>query len=235
MSMNERAKWVLTVAAAVALLALPAGASLAQDPEPEPQPDDQPASPSLKLGMVDLDVISEQYQELIARQDELRSWAQARARYIDQLRNYLFLSEQNFAEVAELLQTPRDKWTEAQVTREEELRKVSEEKEKRMMDLQAKTDRTPAEGDEFNSLSDTYEARRNDITTRAAAIEQEYLDRRAEAQMALVSSVRDIITEVAQDEQYDLILDSAMVFYSSDQITDLTTLVLEKLNTPPEG
>ena len=211
---------------------LPVGVSLAQDVEPtEPA---EHVSLNMKVGMVDLDVIAEQYRELAARQDELRTWAQTRARFIDQLRNYLFLSEQNFAEVAELLQTPRDKWTDAQVTREEELRKVSEQKEKRFMDLQANTGRTPAEGDEFNSLSDTYEARHADITARATAIEQEYFDKRMQTQASLVSSVREIITKVAEDDKYDLVVDSSMIFYCSDQITDLTALVLESLNSPPE-
>ena len=211
---------------------LPVGVSLAQDVEPTAPAEH--VSLNMKVGMVDLDVIAEQYRELTARQDELRTWAQTRARFIDQLRNYLFLSEQNFAEVAELLQTPRDKWTDAQVTREEELRKVSEQKEKRFMDLQANTGRTPAEGDEFNSLSDTYEARHADITARATAIEQEYFDKRMQTQASLVSSVREIITKVAEDDKYDLVVDSSMIFYCSDQITDLTALVLESLNSPPE-
>jgi Skp family chaperone for outer membrane proteins len=211
---------------------LPVGVSLAQDVEPTAPAEH--VSLNMKVGMVDLDVIAEQYRELAARQDELRTWAQTRARFIDQLRNYLFLSEQNFAEVAELLQTPRDKWTDAQVTREEELRKVSEQKEKRFMDLQANTGRTPAEGDEFNSLSDTYEARHADITARATAIEQEYFDKRMQTQASLVSSVREIITKVAEDDKYDLVVDSSMIFYCSDQITDLTALVLESLNSPPE-
>ncbi len=150
------------------------------------------------------------------------------------MRNYLFLSEQNFAEIAELLQIPRDKWTDAQISREEELRQVSEQKEKRFMDLQANTGRTPAEGDEFNSLSDTYEARHADITTRATAIEREYLEKRSETQVSLVTSVREIITEVAQADKYDLVVDRGMVFYCSEHVTDLTAVVLEKLNTPPE-
>lgn len=232
--MNTRSRWIATVAIAASLLFLSVGMTVAQEAETQAEAGATTTSPVLKVGVVDLDIISEQYQELITRQDQLRSWAQTRARYIDQLRNYLFLSEQNFAEIAELLQIPRDKWTDAQASREEELRKVSEQKEKRFMDLQANTGRTPAEGDEFNSLSDTYEARHADITSRAAVIEQEYLEKRSETQVSLVTSVREIITEVAQDDQFDLVLDAGMVFYCSAQVTDLTALVLEKLNTPPE-
>ena len=232
--MNTRSRWIATVAVAVSLLLLSVGMIVAQEAETQAEAGATTASPILKVGVVDLDIISEQYQELIAQQEQLRTWAQTRTRYIDQLRNYLFLSEQNFAEIAELLQISRDKWTDAQTSREEELRQVSEQKEKRFMDLQANTGRTPAEGDEFNSLSDTYEARHADITMRATAIEREYLEKRSETQVSLVTSVREIITEVAQADKYDLVVDRGMVFYCSEHVTDLTAVVLEKLNTPPE-
>jgi len=227
--MFAKTRYAMMAAAAVAGLLLASVAGLlAQDATP-------PAPQQLKVGVVDLDTISEQYKELISRQNELRDWAQARAKYVEELKNYMFLSEQNFAEIVQLLEVPRAKWTDPQKKREDELRKVSEQKEKRFLDLQAKTDRAPGDEDEFNTLAETYDTRRADITKRATAIEQEYLNKRADAQMSLASSVREIIVGLAQEQKYDLVLDSATVFYSSEHITDLTPAVIEKLNKPAEG
>ncbi len=228
MSKQPQYARIVALGVVIALLLLPATVLIAQDT------DARPAPRPLKIGVVDLDTISEQYQELIAKQNELRDWMQRRAKYIDALKNYVFLSEQNFAEIAQILETAKSNWTEAQKTREDELRKVSEQKEKRFLDLQAKPDRTPQEEDEFNTLSESFSNRREDITKRAAAIEQEYLNKRSEAQVALLSSVRDIIVRVAEQQEYDLVLDSAMVFYSSQQITDLTPGIIKELNKPAQ-
>jgi len=229
---NARYARTIVLVVVMGLLLVSATALLAQDTDT--QPAEKPSSGPLKIGMVDLDVVSEQYQELIEKQNELRTWMQTRANYVDELKNYVFLSEQNFAEIAQILETPRARWTEAQNTREDELRKVSEQKEKRFLDLQAKADRTPEEEDEFNTLAENFSTRREDINKRAAAIEQEYLNRRSEAQVALLSSVRDIIVRVAGEQEYDLVLDSAMVFYSSERITDLTPTIIQELNKPTE-
>ena len=155
--------------------------------------------------------------------------------YIERLKGYTFLSQKDFDEVAELLKTPPAKWTEAQRNREQELRRVSEQKEKLFLDLQVKTDRTAEESDQFNSLGETRDGRRVDIAKRAAGIESEYIGRRADVQGALVASVRDIIVEVAEEQDYDLVLDSATVFYFSSRITDLTQTIIERLNKPAGG
>ncbi len=230
MSGNARYARIIALVVVMGLLLVSATALLAQDADA--QPAEQPSPGPLKIGMVDLDLVSEQYQELVEKQNELRDWVQKWANYLDELKSYVFLSEQNFAEIAQILEAPKETWTEAQKTREEELRKVSEQKEKRFLDLQAKPDRTPEEDDEFNTLVENFSSRREDITKRAAAIEQEYLNKRSEAQLALLSSVRDIIIRLAEQQQYDLVVDSAMVFYSSNRITDLTPVIIQELNKP---
>ena len=232
MSGNARYASIIVLVVVMGLLLVSATALLAQDTDA--QPAEQPAPGPLKIGMVDLDAISEQYQKLIEKQDELRDWMQTRANYIDDLQNYVFLSEQNFAEIAQILEIPRDKWTEAQKTREDELRQVAEQKERRFLDLQAKPDRTPEEDDEFNTLAENFSTRREDINQRATAIEQEYLTKRSQAQVALLSTVRDIIVRMAEQQEYDLVLDSATVFYSSERITDLTPSIIQELNKPTE-
>jgi len=234
MSGNARDARIIARVVVMGLLLVSATALLAQDADAQPaeQPAEQPSPAPLKIGMVDLDIVSEQYQELLEKQNELADWVQTQANYLDELKSYVFLSEQNFAEIAQVLEAPKDTWTEAQKTREEELRKVSEQKEKRFLDLQAKPDRTPEEDDEFNTLAENFSSRREDLTKRAAALEQEYLNMRSEAKLALLSSVRDIIIRLAEQQQYDLVVDSAMVFYSNDRITDLTPVIIQELNKP---
>ncbi len=214
--------------------ATPADKPATPAPEAAAKPD-KPATGPSKIAIVDLDAVSEDYQELIPKQNELREWAQARSMHIERLKNYTFLSQKDFDEVAELLKTPPAKWTEAQRNREEELRKVSDQKEKLFLDLQAKTDRTAEESDQFNSLAETRDGRRADIARRAVEIEKEYIGKRADVQGELVNSVRDIIIEVAEDQNYDLVLDSAMVFYSSSRVADLTQTIIDRLNKPAGG
>ncbi len=242
MARDTRCAGVIVAVLSLLLLVAFASSVVAQDTDKPvadkpaaDKPAEKPQTGPLKIATVDLDIVSEDYQERIARQTELREWAQARSMYIERLKDYTFLSQTDFDEVAELLKTPPAKWTEAQKSREEELRRVSEQKEKSFLDLQVKTDRTAGESDQFNSLAETREGRRADIGKRAAEIEKEYIGKHADVQGKLVASVLDIIREVAGEEDYDLVLDSNTVFYSSTRITDLTQKVIDRLNKPAEG
>lgn len=217
-----------------ALVMVPLCGVFAQDEAP---PAAAPAAgvSTLKVGIVDLDKVSEQYQKLAEEQKNLRAWATSRASFVSTLSRYVFLSEQNFAEMSEIIDQPAAKWSDAQKKREEELRKVSEQKERRFLDLRAKNDRTPEEEDEFNSLSEAFDARRADMDKLAASVEQEYMTKRDAAQGTLVTSVRDIIVSIAGEQGFDLVLDQTTVFFNSGNVVDLTSLVIERLNKPAEG
>ncbi|HCU36820.1 MAG TPA: hypothetical protein DGT21_15635 [Armatimonadetes bacterium] len=189
----------------------------------------QEAAP-LKIGYVDLDAVSDQYQALLTRQQELRDWARAKAEYIAALNDFVFLSKENFDEVVAIYELQKATWTDAQKAREAELRAVAEGKEKLNLDLQAKAQRTAEEQDQFNSMQETISARRADINKLATQIEQEYLAKRSDAQMSLVTAVKGIIEKVSKDQGFDLVVDKALVFYAADNITDLTPAVLAELN-----
>lgn len=190
----------------------------------------QDAAAPLKIGYVDLDAVSDQYQALLTRQQELRDWARVKAEYISALNDFVFLSKENFDEVVAIYELPKATWTDAQKTREAELRTVAEGKEKAHLDLRAKAQRTPEEQDQFNSMQETIDARRADINKLATQIEQEYLSKRSDAQMSLVTAVKGIIEKVSKEQGYDLVLDKALVFFAADKITDLTPAVLAELN-----
>jgi Skp family chaperone for outer membrane proteins len=111
---------------------------------------------------------------------------------------------------------------------------VAEGKEKSYLDLRAKAQRTPEEDDQFASIQETINARRGDISKLATEIEQEYLGKRSDAQMSLVSTVRDIIKKVGEEQKFDLVVDGALVFYASEKAIDLTPAVVAELNKGQE-
>ena len=185
---------------------------------------------ALKIGYVDLDAVSDQYQALLTRQQELRDWARAKAEYISALNDFVFLSKESFDEVVAIYELPKATWTDAQKAREAELRAVAEGKEKSHLELLSKPQRTPEEDDKFKSMQETIDARRADINKLATQIEQEYLSKRSDAQMSLVTAVKGIIEKVSKEQGYDLVVDKALVFYAAENITDLTPAVLAELN-----
>ena len=185
---------------------------------------------ALKIGYVDLDAVSDQYQALLTRQQELRDWARAKAEYISALNDFVFLSKESFDEVVAIYELPKATWTDAQKAREAELRVVAEGKEKSHLELLSKPQRTPEEDDKFKSMQETIDARRADINKLATQIEQEYLSKRSDAQMSLVTAVKGIIEKVSKEQGYDLVVDKALVFYAAENITDLTPAVLAELN-----
>lgn len=210
---------------AAVILALMVGVAASLAPTASAQ---EPAG--MKIGFVDLDTISAQYQALLTRQQELRDWARVKADYISALNDFVFLSKENFDEITAIYELDKATWTDAQKARDAELRAVAEGKEKAHLDLRAKPQRTPEEDDQFKSMQETIDARRADINKLATQIEQEYLSKRSDAQMSLVNSVKEIIEKVGKDQSFDLVVDKALVFYAGEKIVDLTPAVLAELN-----
>lgn len=220
------------IAVLVMLAMLACGVAVAQDDAQEPA---EEAPEPLKIGIVDFDVLSNEYQALAEREAQLRGWFNSRASFLERLRNYAFLTEENFKEVLELLKVDPANRTEAQEKRREELQKLSEGKERRFLDLRSKTERTTEEDDEFNTLSETFEARRIDINELAKASETEYRSRRDTIRSELAEKVQGIIAAVSKEQGYDLVLDSSIVLSSGDRISDITDIILQKLNTSEAG
>ncbi len=235
--MSQRTRLVTSGAIAVLLILATLACSIAvaqeEDTQDQEQAEETPAQ--LKIGIVDFDVLSNEYQALAEKEAQLQGWFSNRASFLERLRNYAFLSEENFKEVLELLKVDPANRTEAQEKRREELKQLSESKERRFLDLRSKADRTTKEDDEFNTLSETFEARRTDINELAKESETEYRSRRDTIRADLAEKVQGIIATVSKEEGYDLILDSSIVLAQSDRITDVTEIVVQKLNKPSEA
>ncbi len=190
----------------------------------------QPAG-RLRIAVVDIDKVGDQYQALAEKDAELRQWMTAQREYLLQLEEFVFLSQENFKEVMQLIELsvplPEDK-----ATRLEELRRISGDKYRRYLDLQAKTERSAEEKEEFNSLGEAANARRQELAQLEEAVVAEYRQKVDDAQQVLLQEVDKIIAQYAQENGYDLVLDQAWVFYGGENITDY---IIEQLNQPPSS
>jgi len=186
-------------------------------------------SNQLKIATVELGKIQREYAELQSREKDLTAWADEHGGYLQGLASFLFLSAENFQEVAPLLRKPQP--TEAEKKRLEELRKVSQEKEKRYVELLAKTERTPQEEDDFNSLWETQEARKAARDELEKQFRAEFLGKQSEAVRTLMAKVRQAINAEASAQNFDYVFDADIVLFGG---TDITDEVLNRLNAGQE-
>jgi len=187
----------------------------------------EPAAP-LRVAVVDIAKVSGEYQALNQKDQELKQWLDEQKRLRLELEDFTFLSQENFNEVLQTYELAPP-LPEEKVARLEELQNISADKEKRFLELRAKAERTAQEEDEFNSLLEVAGARQQQLAELEQRILTEYGGKVGEAQNLLLQEVEKVITQYAQDQKYDLVLDRAWVFYGGDDITDR---IIERLNQP---
>lgn len=185
----------------------------------------------LKIAVVDIDQISGQYKELLDRQQELNKWVQEKKDFLNELQDFMFLSAEEFQEMARLLQIPKAQWTEEQKKRESELRNISANNEKKYLDLQAKPNRTAEEQNQFNTLREMFLARDRDLKALSSTFDQQLKKQREEIQGKLVGNVRAAIEAVAKAKGYQLVLDKSAVYFVTAPVEDITSEVLKSLNS----
>lgn len=185
----------------------------------------------LKIAVVDIDQISGQYKELLDRQQELNKWVQEKKDFLNELQDFMFLSAEEFQEMARLLQIPKAQWTEEQKKRESELRNISANNEKKYLDLQAKPNRTAEEQNQFNTLREMFLARDRDLKALSNTFDQQLKKQREEIQGKLVGNVRAAIEAVAKAKGYQLVLDKSAVYFVTAPVEDITSEVLKSLNS----
>jgi Skp family chaperone for outer membrane proteins len=184
----------------------------------------------LKLAVVDMDAISQQYKELADQQTELQNWVKERRAFLNAMQDFMFVSGEEFQELGRLYQVPNAQWNDEQKKREGEVRKIAEDSEKRFLDLQAKPARTAEEQNAYNVLRDTYQARERDLTAITRAFDDELRVRRGEVQDKLSGNVRTVIEQVGKAQGLNAVFDRAVVFYFSAELKDITEDVLKALN-----
>jgi Skp family chaperone for outer membrane proteins len=184
----------------------------------------------LKVAIVDIDKVSGQYKELLDRQAELGAWVQERKNYLMALQDFMFVSDQEFQEAARIYNVPKPQWTADQKKREGELRKVSEDNEKKFLDLQAKPSRTPEDQNQYNLLRDIWQARDRDLKLISQGFDVTLKARRDEVQGKLVTNVRAVIETISKAKGYTLVLDRTAIYFTAAPVDDITEEVLKGLN-----
>lgn len=184
----------------------------------------------LKVGVVDIDLISGQYKDLVSSQQELQVWVQDKKAFVEAMQEFMFISSTEFQEIARIYQTRRNQWSEEQKKREQQLRSISGENEKKFIDLQAKPARTPEEQNQFNTLRDTFQARDRDLQAISRTFDEELRAKKEQMQGKLVGNVREVIKTIATQKSFSVILDKSAVFFFVAPIEDITDDVLKALN-----
>jgi len=185
----------------------------------------------LKLAVVDMDAISAQYKALLDEQTALRNWVSERQTFLRAMENFLYVSSEEFAEAGRIYSVPQAQWTDAQKQREATLRKLSEDNERKLLDLQAKPSRTQEEQSAYNMLRDTVDARSRELDAVSQSYNEELGTRRNEVTGRLLDQVQAAIVEIAKTGGYSAVFEKAIVLHFAAPVVDITPDVLKALET----
>lgn len=184
-------------------------------------------APAIKVALVDMGRVNTEYAQLAQKRAELQQWFEQQQRYLEELETrYIYLSEQHFNDILEILRMPRP-LSQAAATRRDELRAINDEKEARHLELQAKVERTAKEQDEFNQLQETVEQRFRQISAIRDNLQAQLQQRQADAQAEVIDAMESAIEAAATAGGYHLVLNRMFVLYGGEDITDA---VLQRLN-----
>lgn len=197
--------------------------------ESSEQPSESPSQAAQKVAIVDISVISDEYQALQEKDAELNAWMNEQHSYLQLLGDFIFLSETNFNEVREILNMARPLPDERNA-RLDELNALAEQKQSRFAELEAKSPRTAEETDNFSTLQEVRNARQQQLAQLEDSIYQQYEQRVSIARKQLMRNVEAAIDEYAQQNGYDLVLDHSFVLYGGENIT---RAIIDKLNPQP--
>ncbi len=179
-----------------------------------------------KVAIVDMGKVTDNYTALQEKSKELQDWYATQRTYLEKLVDYLFLSDQSFAEVKALLSTPQPLPDDKQ-ERLQELTDSAAGEEDAFRALEAKPDRTAAESERFRKMGDAYTAGQNRLAVEQARLNAEYGDSVTDAREEFMNKVVEVTGAIAKKDGYDLVLDSGVVLVGG---TDITDKILASLN-----
>lgn len=187
----------------------------------------------LKVAVIDMGKVTENYQALQTKNQSLLDLLDSQQQYLDQLKEFLFLSAENFTQIIELLKAP-DPLSAEEQQRLEELRTLAANKEKEFLDLRSKPNRTTEENDTYLTLLDLSSISWQRIQALDEEFTEEYNTQVGVSREYFMELVRKVAEAVVNQEGYDLALDAGVVLVGG---TDITDQVLEHLNagTMPAG
>ncbi len=184
----------------------------------------------IRIAIVNVAKLKKEYKAFQQRQSELYRREQMLANMLQELSQYTFLSSELFREMVSIAQLPKP-WPEDKKKRAEDLRRISEEKQKEYLALRANTKRTPQQEDRFKSLQELVEARQADLQQLRRQHMEELLKLQRTYESELIQHIQQTIEQVAKEKNYDYVFDSEVVFFGGDDITDAVVKALNS-STP---
>jgi len=219
------AKPVRVVVAALALLVAGVLSACAQE-----------APPTLRVGVVDLELVGRNFARKIQEEEALTQWYIGEQRMLRALDGYIFCVAEEWEKALTLLRAPTAQRTPEQ---EDQLKALSAEGTKREMrykELEAKQAQgaiTKDEENELKVLRDIATTRSTDRNARIEALEGELERRMGSIREELMKPVRETVNAVAAEKGLTLILEKDYVYFGGE---DVTEDVVKKLNaTAPPG
>ena len=186
------------------------------------------APTALRVAVVDIVGVGDEYQALQDKGAELEAWRTARLQHLKSLQDYVFLSETHFNEVIEILNASAPLPEEKQA-RLDELLGLSEQNRGLYLELEAKFPRTTEETEKFSMLQQNFSLRQQQLMQLENSIYDEYQQQVTAAREHFMGNVEEAVTQCAQENGYDLVLDRAVVIYGG---VNITSAIIDRLNPP---
>ncbi len=196
--------------------------ALAQEKGPQRAP--------LLIGWVDQERLLEGFKDYQREVQAYREMFERRRRALEQLnRDFLFLSESEWKEAINLL--IKEKLTDKEKARLEELRKLSRERERELQTLESKAQPTEKEKARIRELRSNFLRNRQSLAPLQQKWQSELEAHDRATSARLEKRIVETVKKVAQERGFDVVLytDPPKVIYVRPDL-DLTDPVLKILN-----
>jgi len=181
--------------------------------------------PGASWGVVDMDKVAldyrgmheleRQFQQFQQQQDEVwQTHYKTRVLYDDERQEFLDLAHMGAP-------------TEENDTRLAELARLSDTRERRLLELRQSKERTPGEEQEYQQLKVLYDQRLAELTSLQAEFQQAREAKREELNGVLTESVNTAVKAVAEERGLVIVVRKEIVLFGG---TDITTEVVDRLN-----
>ncbi len=183
-----------------------------------------------KWGVVDMDRVAAEFQEMQRLNQEFQSFQRNQERQLQDRHKTRLLTDPERQEFADMLAMAAP--TEGRDQRLKELEEISNERERRLFDLRKNEECTEEEAAERAELEARYEARMSELAKLQTELQASRVAKYEELSKLVSESVDGAIKAAAEEQKLALVLRKDSVMYGGVDITDA---VLEKLNSKRES
>ncbi|HUU54322.1 MAG TPA: OmpH family outer membrane protein [Armatimonadota bacterium] len=183
-----------------------------------------------KWGVIDMERVAAEYQEMQRLNQEFQEFQREQELQLEEKHTTRLLTDGERQEFLDLAAMGAP--TEARQQRLTELAELSNEREKRMVELRKKEECTEEEAAERDELGARYEARMAELAALQAELRAGRTAKYEELSKLVADSVDNAIKAAAEEQKLGLVLRKDSVLYGGVEITDA---VIEKLNAKGES